>query len=210
MITNPQGADYDKMVNLALELLMDYEIYDFPLNLKSLTKKLNIKLKKYSELNSVDFEALVEKSPLGTTTMEKYTNYHMEYQLWYNDIDNSVERNRFTIAHEICHVVNEDFEKPITENDEKLCDYFAKCLLAPQCLIISRNELDINTIVTKYKVSKMVAENWLYAIIALLRASLSCSLSSISNSTFIFSPSNCYVDLIRICVGKCTGIAYTT
>ena len=164
MITNPQGADYDKMVNLALELLMDYEIYDFPLNLKSLTKKLNIKLKKYSELNSVDFEALVEKSPLGTTTMEKYTNYHMEYQLWYNDIDNSVERNRFTIAHEICHVVNEDFEKPITENDEKLCDYFAKCILAPQCLIISRNEFDINTIVTKYKVSKMVAENWLYAI----------------------------------------------
>ena len=118
MITNPQGADYDKMVDLALELLMDYEIYDFPLNLKSLTKKLNIKLKKYSELNSVDFEALVEKSPLGTTTMEKYTNYHMEYQLWYNDIDNSVERNRFTIAHEICHVVNEDFEKSITENDE--------------------------------------------------------------------------------------------
>ena len=47
---------------------------------------------------------------------------------------------------------------------EKLCDYFAKCILAPQCLIISRNEFDINTIVTKYKVSKMVAENWLYAI----------------------------------------------
>lgn len=61
-------------------------------------------------------------------------------------------------------MINGDFEKPITENDEKLCDYFAKCLLAPQCLIILRKEFDINTIVTKYKVSKMVAENWLNAI----------------------------------------------
>lgn len=72
IITNLQRTDYDKMVSLALELLMDYEIYNFPLNFESLTKKLNIKLKKYSELNSVDFETLVEKSPLGTTTMEIY------------------------------------------------------------------------------------------------------------------------------------------
>lgn len=104
------------------------------------------------------------RNPLWEQQLWKYTNNHIEYQLWYNDIDNSVERNRFTIAHEICHVINGDFKKPITENDEKLCDYFAKCLLALQCLIISRKEFDINTIVTKYKVSKMVAENWLNAI----------------------------------------------
>lgn len=104
------------------------------------------------------------RNPLWEQQLWKYTNNHIEYQLWYNDINNSVERNRFTIAHEICHVINGDFKKPITKNDEKLCDYFAKCLLALQCLIISRKEFDINTIVTKYKVSKMVAENWLNAI----------------------------------------------
>ena len=164
MANSLQGSDYNKMVELALELLMDYEIYSFPLSLKFLAKKLNIKLRKYSELNSDLFDKLVKKSPLGTTTMEKYSNFHIEYQLWYNDIDNNDARNRFTIAHEIGHVVNEDFEKTITENDEQLRDYFAKCLLAPQCLIIAKKEFDINTIVTKYKVSKMVAENLLLTV----------------------------------------------
>ena len=164
MLNSPKGVEYDEMVELALELLMDYEIYDFPLNLDLLAQKLNIKLMKYSEFDKKEFRFLVKKSPSGFTIKKKDINSYVKYDLLYNDINDNEARNRFTIAHEIGHIMKEHFGESVNENDETLCDYFAKCLLAPQCLIISRKEFDIDTIITNYNVSRTVAANWLEAI----------------------------------------------
>lgn len=164
MINNPQGSEYYKMVELSLNVLMDYQEYDFPLNIHGLAKKIGVDMKLYSKLSYEEYENLYNKSPFGITVMSKYSDGHTNFETYYNDIDNKKARNRFTIAHEIGHIVNGDINKSITCKDEKLYDYFAKCLLAPQCLIIKNKEFDVNTIVTKYDVSKQVAEFWLQAI----------------------------------------------
>lgn len=166
MINNPQGIEYDKIVDLALNVLIDYNIYDFPLNIEIITEKLNIKLNPYSKLSSNEYEEFYKVAPLGFTSINQYNDKHCDYTIFYNDINYNNENNRFTIAHEIGHVVSGDIGSTITEKEEKLYDYFAKCLLAPQCLIISNKEFDINTVVTKYKISKQVADNWLHAIIS--------------------------------------------
>lgn len=164
MANNPLSEEYDKMVELSLNILMDYQEYDFPLNINNLAKKIGIDVKLYSNLSFEKYENIYDKSPFGITVMSKYDNGHTTFETYYNDIDNKKARNRFTIAHEIGHVVNGDINKSITSEDEKLYDYFAKCLLAPQCLIIKNKEFDIKTIVTNYNVSKQVAEYWLQAI----------------------------------------------
>jgi Zn-dependent peptidase ImmA (M78 family) len=164
MINNPRSEEYDKIVELALNVLMDYKEYDFPLNINGLAKKIGIDVKLYSNLDFDVYENIYDKSPFGFTILSKYNNGHITFETYYNDIDNKKERNRFTLAHEIGHVVNGDINKDITDKEEKLYDYFAKCLLAPQCLIIQNKEFDIKTIVTNYNVSKQVAEYWLQAI----------------------------------------------
>lgn len=164
MANNPLSEEYDKIVELSLNILMDYQEYDFPLNIKNLAKKIDINVKLYSNLSFEKYEYIYDKSPFGITVMSKYDNGHTTFETYYNDIDNKETRNRFTLAHEIGHVVNGDINKNITDKEEKLYDYFAKCLLAPQCLIIQNKEFDIKTIVTNYNVSKQVAEYWLQAI----------------------------------------------
>ena len=163
MTNSIDTLEYDKMVNLALNLLIDYDMYEFPLKLEKLAKKMNIELKKYSNLDLLTYENLSNTSEAGMTVIEKYNDSHFCFTTWYNDVDDNSHRKRFTVAHEIAHIARGDVGET-TENDEKLCDYFAKCLLAPQCLIISKKEFDKNTIVTNYKVSKMVAEYWLQSI----------------------------------------------
>lgn len=182
MTNNPQGSDYDKMVELSLNILMDYEIYDFPLKIKILAKKLNIELKKYSMLDFFEYEFLNEKSPYGITVMSIHNNKHIDFETFYNDADFNSNKNRFTIAHEIGHIANGDVKKNITEKDEKLYDYFAKCLLAPQCLIIENKEYDVNTIATKYKVSKQVAEYWLQAIKSRISSYGECCLTDMEKA----------------------------
>lgn len=164
MINSPQGVEYDKMVELSLNVLMDYQEFNFPLHINDLAEKIGIELKSYSKLSFDLYALLYSKSPLGITVMSKYSDGHIDYEAYYNGVDNRRERNRFTIAHEIGHIVNGDINKPITPKDEMLYDYFAKCLLAPQCLIIDNKEFDVNTIVTNYQVSKQVAEFWLQTI----------------------------------------------
>lgn len=164
MISNLYSKEYDKMVELSLNVLMDYQEYSFPLNINNLIKKMGIIVKPYSELSFYEYINLCKKAPFGMTVMSKYDNGHTSFEIYYNDVDYKKTKNRFTLAHEIGHIANGDINKAITSNDEKLYDYFAKCLLAPQCLIIQNQEYDIKTIVKKYNVSKQVAEFWLQAI----------------------------------------------
>lgn len=75
------------------------------------------------------------------------------------------ERNRFTLAHELGHLIL-NFKEDLSQKDkEKYCNYFASCLLMPQFsiksdLAIGRNKLiknislnDVFMLATTYKVS---------------------------------------------------------
>ena len=84
---------------------------------------------------------------------------------FYNDIDIMPLAQRFTIAHEIKHVVCGDcFQKTLTEEDEVLAEHFARSLLAPQCMVIYQNEKDKNSISKHYEISLPSAENCYNAV----------------------------------------------
>lgn len=78
---------------------------------------------------------------------------------YYNDIDMQEPRQRFTIAHEIKHVVSGDCHKKfLTVKDEALADFFAKSLLAPQAIIIQEGLSSPDEYVKRFLISKQSAE----------------------------------------------------
>lgn len=165
MINNIKPEEYDEMVDLALSLLQDYNLFKFPLDLPKLCSLLNIKLIPYSTLSSEQYLGLIKKGiKSGHTVVTKFSDGKMQYDTYYNDEDETQERNRFTIAHEIKHVVNGDFDKIKKEKNEDLADYFAKCLLAPQCVILAECINDVNSLAKKFKVSKQCADIWMKTI----------------------------------------------
>lgn len=89
------------------------------------------------------------------------------YNTYYNDIDFVYAACKFTVAHEIKHVVSGDCvkgENELTESDEILADYFAKCLLAPQVVILN-SKLKMPDDYTEYfGLSNQASVNWFGAV----------------------------------------------
>ena len=167
MYSNISGEKYDEMDKLALEVLLDYGAVTFPLDIAGLAKKIGINLIPYSSLSSQKIQKLVEKNSTykGVTCPRRDSNGSLKFDTFYNDIDIMPLAQRFTIAHEIKHVVCGDcFKKTLTEEDEVLAEYFARSLLAPQCMVIYQNEKDRNGISKHYEISLPSAENCYNAV----------------------------------------------
>lgn len=151
---------YDKMTRLALDVLSDYGFYRFPLDVFSLAEKIGMKLIPYSTLTLEQYMTLFHKydMDLGLTVPRLETGY-IVYNTYYNDVDMQEPRQRFTIAHEIKHVVAGDFlKKEVTENDEALADFFAKSLLAPQAIIVQEGLSSPEEYVERFRISLQSAE----------------------------------------------------
>lgn len=160
------GEDYDRVMLEALNVLMDYGITSFPIRLDVLANKLHIRLIPYSTLKNVIYESLLKQDRLfGFCVEKKDTRYGWKsYDLYYNDVDNNCARCRFTIAHEIGHIVLGHCDKDeIDERDEALADYFAKCLLAPQCIIISEDLPCAEAIADRFGLSLQSSTFWFAA-----------------------------------------------
>ncbi len=155
------GNDYDKMAQLAIDVYLDYDIHNFPIDENDLCKKLGVALVPYSELDS--------------ETREKAENYTKDAfyitptltsppTIAYNDNTAiSKGRLRFSIFHELKHFLNND----ISENkyDEEMAEYFSKYLMCPIPYLICENIEDTATIISTFKVSSTVANNILCNII---------------------------------------------
>ena len=111
-------------------LIEDYDI-KYPLDVFDLCLKLEFEVIPYSMFNNHK-ELLIKQSNDG------FSLYHKKEKLWsiyYNEDIEPKERIKFTIAHEIGHILLK------TEN-EQLANFFAGYLLAPVPLII---EYELNT-----------------------------------------------------------------
>jgi len=83
-----------------------------------------------------------------------------KYHIFLN-ANNSRGRIRFTIAHEIKHIIFDDNDN--NEEDEKLTDHFAKILLAPPVLLQYYDCNSVDEIVRRFGVSNEVG-NYLLEI----------------------------------------------
>lgn len=142
--------DYDDIEEKAYSVLIDYQRYQFPIDVFQLCRDMNITLIKYSSLSNENQEICLNRSEKGfySFTLDKPI-------IFYNDMIKSEANIRFIIAHEIKHYVCHDIE----ENDdvEILANHFAKTLLCPKALLISLKDLDIFDVINKFDVSQEVA-----------------------------------------------------
>lgn len=130
---------YQNARDAAWQCLIDYCILSLPINILKLAKAMRIKVVK----NSV-----VHKLKPGESGRSFFSNN--QWVIVYNDSE-PIQRCRFTIAHEIGHIVlghklkdghytrTFDLTKPAVEQE---ADVFASRLLAPACVIWA---LDLHT-----------------------------------------------------------------
>lgn len=127
--------DYRLIDKTAIELRIDYEFLEEKLDVFALAKKLNMHLIPYSYLSDE------QKSKIGILedflkdgfTVMRCISGKWEFYTFYDD-SVSKYRQRFTIAHEIKHVIF--LEKEPGQKQEDLADHFARYLLAPSFLVM--------------------------------------------------------------------------
>ena len=163
--TDNEKKQYDKMTQLALDVLSDYGFFHFPLDVFSLAKKIGMQLIPYSILPVEQYMTLCHKHGMDLGfTISRLENGYIVYDTYYNDVDIREPAQRFTIAHEIKHVVSGDCHKKyLTESDEALANFFAKSLLAPQAIIIQEGLNSPEQYVERFHISRQSAEYYYLA-----------------------------------------------
>ena len=116
---------------LSRSFILDNDIKELPVNLNSILKNNSWQLIKYSQLIPLN---LCEYIKIMKTTLgfSQYLN-NGQYLIFYDDQSPEVVQ-RFTIAHEIGHIVLHHFQVPI-ENREQEANMFAARLLMPMCVL---------------------------------------------------------------------------
>jgi len=127
--------DYRLIDKTAIELRIDYGFLEEKIDVFALAKRLNMHLIPYSYLSDE------QKSKIGILedflkdgfTVMRCISGKWEFYTFYDD-SVSKYRQRFTIAHEIKHVIF--LEKELDQKQEDLADHFARYLLAPSFLVM--------------------------------------------------------------------------
>ena len=142
------SEEYDRMAMLAIDILIDYGIKDFPLDIYSLCKKMQINVIPYSAFEKDQRKLLVKKSIDGFN-IPRSTKY--EATAFINDsfLFGTIQRKNHTVGHEIKHIVEED--KDDSEGD--LCDYFSKYLRCPIPYVMHLGLTTKADIIAKFDIS---------------------------------------------------------
>lgn len=126
-----KGEEYDRMAKLAIEVLLDYGVKDFPLNMDDLCRKMHINVVPYSAFGD-DWQLLYKKSIYG------FSNYRTKTEkptIYFNDIFGqplpkaSIESTK---GHEVKHILEDDED----DSEDDLCEYFSKYLRCPFPLVL--------------------------------------------------------------------------
>lgn len=135
-------------------LIEDYEIR-YPLDLYDLCKKMEFELIPYSKY-SEHIELFKKHSNDG---FSKYHENRKTWTIYYNEEVEPKERIKFTIAHEIGHIL-------LQTSDERLANFFAGYLLAPVILIIEYKLYSEEKIMDYFKVGYKCAKSCLNRVLS--------------------------------------------
>ena len=127
-----KGKEYDRIEEIANDMIEDLDLKLFPVNCFEVAFLLGIEIKKYSEIPDADREFIISKCEYGFTIRKGG-----KYFIYYND---TLDRNRikFTIWHEIAHIqlghLESDCAKPYALLEEE-ANHFAAYVMAPLAFI---------------------------------------------------------------------------
>lgn len=110
---------YIKARNLAWKILTDFKLYSFPIDIKLLCDNLDISVLKIDKLDNDNY------SMSAKLNEKTYIIY----------IPHSEQVDRFTIAHELGHILLDHINIFLSKNLEEQANIFASRLLCPLCII---------------------------------------------------------------------------
>lgn len=141
-----QSADYERIkrkIGEVYEENADFLI-NVPIDVFGLARKMGFRLIKASDRLKFGIEKVKEFKEINKTKdVFGYTFFDiskMEYVIYYDDVNAGSNKQRFSVAHEIGHIVLGHIDKGIEDSEEAEdeADYFAGYLMCPECL--STNE----------------------------------------------------------------------
>ncbi len=146
------NEEYDRIRKLVISIIVDYniDINDYPLDMDKLCKRMGINVVPYSAYDGKQTLALLLKRSKDGFNIPR--NSKQKATIYYNDkYGDHLTPSRIsqTKAHELKHILEEDKN----DNDESLCDNFAKYLRYPLPLVLY---LKINTrqeLISKFGIS---------------------------------------------------------
>ena len=130
MFSEYSQIDYKKIIETVYKTIIELEIKQLPISVDYITNELRIK-----QIRNCDLQKpLLSRNQNGLAVLSKGKFY-----IIYNEKDNLQER-RFTVAHEIGHILLEHlFSSPTSQQEKEIreqeADIFATLLLAPICVI---------------------------------------------------------------------------
>lgn len=141
------SSDYEEIEECVADMYEDLGYADLPVDVFALCDLLKIKLVKYSELKPEAYACIDDLSKDGFMIFD-YNNSC--YKIYYND-DMLYERIRFTIMHEIGHIML-GHKKHSVENEQK-ANAFARIALAPLGMIYVLRLKDVYEVADAFDIS---------------------------------------------------------
>ncbi len=142
---------YDEIRSTVADLIEDWGITIYPFSIWSLLRKMEITTIPYSALPAADQGILLEKNP------DAFTVYPPDFNprrttTYYNDSIRDRDRIRFTLAHELGHLIlmHPDSDDGIYEHE---ADIFANYFLVPAPLIFEFSSIDYSVVSIDFAVS---------------------------------------------------------
>lgn len=154
MSWNLTSNRYEEIRSTVADLIEDWDISVYPFSVWELARRMGIRTIRYSELPEWLCVEVELYWPNAITIYPSDFNPSRTF-IFYNDRFDR-ERIRFTIAHELAHLV---LTHPGTGEDiyEHEANIFANYLLAPAPLVMRDSTLDVDTIHDDFQVSYMCA-----------------------------------------------------
>lgn len=152
------------MRDLAWKVLIEFKIDKLPVDLKLILKNLKIYALPYSE----SWQIILKLRDTDIPQSGFYGYYQNQYYIFFND-KHSVERQRFTIAHELGHILLKHYFKNKEYNQlEKEANMFAARLLMPMCILNALNYTTAEQIAQTCLVS-LESANWRLSRLKMLK-----------------------------------------
>ena len=141
-----------------LKLFSIVKVRKFPISCFDICRQLGIKLYPYTTLSEKKRKAALKESKDGFYMIVELSPNIFEYRIYYNDTMPR-ERIRFTIMHELGHIMLDHKEHSILAETE--ANYFAGYALAPPPIVAEIGIADFVELADRFDVSQECA---LYAM----------------------------------------------
>lgn len=150
---------YEEIKNKVAECIELYEVKNIPVDVFELSDRMGIKLVKFSELTQNELQLLsnfgINSNSAGFLALASKKGKIIPF-IYYNDAQD-FGRVRFTILHEIGHLVLEHLEQ--SDLAEVEANFFAKYFIAPPVLVDRINPSDYMEVACVFNLSNQCAWN---------------------------------------------------